>query len=120
MRITESQLRKVIRSVIKETKLDAYLYDGDKRLGPMLPHDLAAMDRRIAARGPDPFSGGITFDGSQFEYGGAPYTNFVGLDELGLDPDDACAAIRSHCKDKKFSDAVCTEMCERYVWDFVN
>ena len=122
MRITESQLRKVIRSVIKESlSLDADLYDRrtGERLAPMKQHDLDAMDRRIAARGPDPFAGGVTFDGKEFHHGGNTYLNFDDLGEFaGVSEDEACEAIESYCQSQGLSDEECADMCDIYVWSF--
>lgn len=119
MRITESQLRKVIRDVIKEA-LDADLYDRrtGERLSPMKQHDREAMNRRIAAREPDPFAGGaVTFDGVEFHHGGNSYRNFDDLGEFaGVSEDEACEAIESYCKSQGISDAECADMCDSYVW----
>jgi hypothetical protein len=126
MRITESQLRKVIRDVIKESlELDANLYDRrtGERLGPMKPHDRDAMDRRIAAEfGPDPYAkvaaqSEVTFDKKTgFSLGGEAYGDDVNylIKDLKVDRNDLYWAIVSYCSRNNIESKECTEILERY------
>jgi hypothetical protein len=125
MRITESQLRKVIRDVIKESlELDSYLYDPKtgERLSPMKKHDLEALDNAIADKhGPNPYAAveahtAVTFDGKYFHYGNSIYDNFDDLGEFtNVSEDAAREAIESYCKSQGLSDVECADMRYEYV-----